>query len=161
MRVFGGIQLIPYIKSTYQINIYVKMKVDLSYLSKCMQFFLKILENKDLSRILARQVLKSQVFTRWFLMQLNAGLLQAFKQRELAPNGGPTIQALSDQINLVSRVLSLASRNNPSCGCHVAHKMWEPTRIYLMGGVVKYNIVAVVRKDTKYNGELASQRGLL
>ena len=39
MRVFGGIQLIPYIKSTYQINIYVKMKVDLSYLSKCMQFF--------------------------------------------------------------------------------------------------------------------------
>ena len=68
MRVFGGIQLIPYIKSTYQINIYVKMKVDLSYLSKCMQFFLKILENKDLSRILARQVLKSQVFTRWFLM---------------------------------------------------------------------------------------------
>ena len=59
MRVFGGIQLIPYIKSTYQINIYVKMKVDLSYLSKRMQFFLKILENKDLSRILARQVLKS------------------------------------------------------------------------------------------------------
>ena len=115
MRVFGGIQLIPYIKWTYQINIYVKMKVDLSYLSKCMQFFLQILENKDLSRILARQVLKSQVFTRWFLMQLNAGLLQAFKQRELAPNGGPTIQALSDQINLVSRVLSLASRNNPGC----------------------------------------------
>ena len=68
MRVFGGIQLIPYIKWTYQINIYVKMKVDLSYLSKRMQFFLKILENKDLSRILARQVLKSQVFTRWFLM---------------------------------------------------------------------------------------------
>ena len=116
MRVFGGIQLIPYIKWTYQINIYVKMKVDLSYLSKCMQFFLQILENKDLTRILARQVLKSQVFTRWFLMQLNAGLLQGFKQRELAPNGGPTIQALSDQINLVPRVLSLASRNNPSCG---------------------------------------------
>ena len=68
MRVFGRIQLIPYIKSTYQISIYVKMKVDLSYLSKRMQFFLKILENKDLSRILARQVLKSQVFTRWFLM---------------------------------------------------------------------------------------------
>ena len=68
MRVFGWIQLIPYIKSTHQINIYVKMKVDLSYLSKRMQFFLKILENKDLSRILARQVLKSQVFTRWFLM---------------------------------------------------------------------------------------------
>ena len=41
MRVFGRIQLIPYIKSTYQISIYVKMKVDLSYLSKsaCMQFF--------------------------------------------------------------------------------------------------------------------------
>ena len=68
MRVFGRIQVIPYIKSTYQISIYVKMKVDLSYLSKRMQFFLKILENKDLSRILARQVLKSQVFTRWFLM---------------------------------------------------------------------------------------------
>ena len=68
MRVFGGIQLVPYIKSTYQINIYVKTKVDLSYLSNCMQFFLNILENKDLSRILARQVLKSQVFTRWFLM---------------------------------------------------------------------------------------------
>ena len=28
--------------------------------------------------------------------------------------------------------------------------------IYLMGGVVKYKIVAVVRKDTKYTGELAS-----
>ena len=39
---------------------------------------------------------------------------------------------------------------------HVAPKMWEPTRIYLMGGVVKYKIVAVVIKDTKYNGELAS-----
>ena len=115
MRVFGGIQLIPYIKWTYQINIYVKMKVDLSYLSKCMQFFLQILENKNLTRILARKVLKSQVFTRWFLMQLNAGLLQGFKQRELAPNGGRTIQALSDQINLVPRVLSVASRNNPGC----------------------------------------------
>ena len=40
MRVFGGIKLIPYIKLTYQINIYVKMKVHLSYLSKRMQFFL-------------------------------------------------------------------------------------------------------------------------
>ena len=39
MRVFGRIQLIPYIKSTYQISIYVKMKVDLSYLSRCMQLF--------------------------------------------------------------------------------------------------------------------------
>ena len=39
---------------------------------------------------------------------------------------------------------------------HVAPEMWEPTRIYLMGGVVKYKIVAVVIKDTKYNGELAS-----
>ena len=38
----------------------------------------------------------------------------------------------------------------------VAPKMWEPTRIYLMGGVVKYKIVAVVIKDTKYTGELAS-----
>ena len=39
---------------------------------------------------------------------------------------------------------------------HVAHKMWEPTRIYLMRGLVKYKIVAVARKDTKYNGELAT-----
>ena len=42
---------------------------------------------------------------------------------------------------------------------HVAPKMWEPTKIYLIGGrggVVKYKTVAVVRKDTKYNGELAS-----
>jgi len=38
----------------------------------------------------------------------------------------------------------------------MAPKMWESTRIYPMGGVVKYNIVAVVRKDTKYTGELAS-----
>ena len=30
-----------------------------------------------------------------------------------------------------------------------------------MGGVVKYKIVAVVRKDTKYTGELGSYRGLL
>ena len=44
---------------------------------------------------------------------------------------------------------------------HVDPKMWEPTRIYLMGGVVKYKIVAVVRKDTKYTGELASYRGFL
>ena len=39
---------------------------------------------------------------------------------------------------------------------HVTSKMWEPTMIYLMGGVVKYKTVAVVRKDTKYNGELVS-----
>ena len=39
-------------------------------------------------------------------------------------------------------------------GGHVAPKMWEPTSIYLMGGVVKYKIVAVVIKDTKYTGEL-------
>ena len=162
MRVFGRIQLIPYIKSTYQISIYVKMKVDLSYLSRCRQFFLQILENKNLSQILARQILKSQVFTRWFLMQLNARLLQAFKQRELPPDGGPTIQALSDQINFVPRVLSLASKITLVAAGHVVPKMWEPTMIYLMGGVVtEYNIVAVVRKDTKYTGELASQTGCL
>ena len=70
MRVFGGIQLIPYIKSTYQINIYVNWNEGwLILLVKVYAIFLKeILENKDLSRILARQVLKSQVFTRWFLM---------------------------------------------------------------------------------------------
>ena len=41
MRVFGRIQLIPYIKFTYQISIYVKMRFDLSYLSMCMQYFKK------------------------------------------------------------------------------------------------------------------------
>ena len=80
LGVFGGIQPIPFKKSTYQISIFVKMvislitptahcswsdkahrsprviilKADLSYLSKCVQLFLKqILENKNLSQILA------------------------------------------------------------------------------------------------------------
>ena len=42
MRVFGRIQVIRYIKSTYQISIYVKMKVDLSYLSKRRQVFFNL-----------------------------------------------------------------------------------------------------------------------
>ena len=78
----------------------------------------------------------------------------------MAPNGGPTIQALGDQINLVPGFSPLPREITLVAAGHVAqfvaHKMWEPTRIYLMGGVVKYKIVAVVRKDTKYTGELAS-----
>ena len=75
----------------------------------------------------------------------------------MPPDGGPSIQALSDQINFVPRVLSLASKITLVAAGHVVPKMWEPTMIYLMGGVVtEYNIVAVVRKDTKYTGELAS-----
>ena len=50
----------------------------------------------------------------------------------------------------LSREITLVVAGN------VAPKMGEPTRVYLMGGVVKYDIVAVVRKDTKYTGEHAS-----
>ena len=48
--------------------------------------------------------------------------------------------------NLVARVLSLASRKNSGCGWSHSPQNLELTSIYLIGGVVEYKIVAVVRK---------------
>ena len=48
--------------------------------------------------------------------------------------------------NLVARVLSLASRKNSGCGWSHSPPNLGLRRIYLIGGVVEYKIVAVVRK---------------
>lgn len=57
-------------------------------------------------------------------------------------------------------LLLLRERTLVAAG-HLAAKIWELTRIYLLGGVVEYKIVSVVRIGTKYAGELQAREALL
>ena len=57
-------------------------------------------------------------------------------------------------------LLLLRERTLVAAG-HLVAKIWEPTRIYLLGGVVEYKIVPVVRIGTKYAGELHAREALL
>lgn len=59
--------------------------------------------------------------------------------------------------NPISRpnILTIFSRERTLIAVgHVAPKIWESTRIYFMGGVIKYKIVAVVRKTQNALGSL-------
>ena len=62
--------------------------------------------------------------------------------------------------NPISRpnILTIFSRERTLIAVgHVAPKIWESTRIYFMGGVVKYKIVAVVRKTQNTMGSLQAR----
>ena len=63
--------------------------------------------------------------------------------------------------NLVARVLSLASRKNSGCGWSHSPPNLGLTRIYLIGGVVEYKIVAVVRKEQNTMESLQAREALL
>lgn len=57
-------------------------------------------------------------------------------------------------------LLLLRERTLVAAG-HLAAKIWEPTTIYLLGGVVEYKIVPVVKIGTKYAGERQTRQTLL
>ena len=62
--------------------------------------------------------------------------------------------------NPISRpnILTIFSRERTLIAVgHVAPKIWESTRIYFMGGVIKYKIVAVVRKTQNALGSLQAR----
>ena len=63
--------------------------------------------------------------------------------------------------NLVARVLSLASRKNSGCGWSHSPPNLGLTSIYLIGGVVEYKIVAVVRKEQNTMESLQAREALL
>ena len=63
--------------------------------------------------------------------------------------------------NLVARVLSLASRKNSGCGWSHSPQNLGLTRSYLIGGVVEYKIVAVVRKEQNTLESLHAREALL
>ena len=62
--------------------------------------------------------------------------------------------------NPISRpnILTIFSRERTLIAVgHVAPKIWESTRIYFMGGVIKYKIVAVLRKTQNALGSLQAR----
>ena len=63
--------------------------------------------------------------------------------------------------NLVARFLSLASRQNPGCGWPRSPANLGLARIYLMGGLVVYKIVAAVRNTQNTLESLQAREALL